>query len=86
MKRTVQPQLSADGKLALAQYEQVLKHPEDLSPVTMRNYLSDLRQLIAWSENYWCERQENCFFTPQAVAPSLLIRYRDYLYKGTITW
>lgn len=79
MKRTAQPQHSADGKLALALYEQVLKHLEDLSPVTMRNSLSDLRQFLAWSENSWCERQENCFFTPQAVAPSLLIRYRDYL-------
>ncbi|HLZ61670.1 MAG TPA: hypothetical protein VKR06_32395 [Ktedonosporobacter sp.] len=47
MKRTAQPQLSADGQQALAQYEQVLKHLEDLSPVTMRNYLSDLRQFIA---------------------------------------
>ena len=79
MKRQAQPEISKEGQHTLDQYEQVLKHLEDLSPVTMRNYLSDLRQFIAWSENYWCERQENCFFTPQAVAPSLLIRYRDYL-------
>ncbi len=79
MKRKAQPMLSADGQLALEQYTQVLEHLEDLSVVTIRNYLSDLRQFIAWCECSWRDVPEDHSFTPQAVAPSLLIRYRDYL-------
>jgi len=56
----------------------VLQQIEDLSPITIRNYLSDLRQFVAWSEDSQSERQEERF-APQAVAPSLLIRYREYL-------
>src|ERR1700730_10125583 len=79
MKREAQPMLSEVGQQALDQYMQVLQHIEDLSPVMLRNYLSDLRQFIAWCEYSWRDVQENRSFTPQAVAPSLLIRYRDYL-------
>src|SRR2546421_3034610 len=79
MKRKAQPMLSEDGQLALGQYRQVLQHLEDLSPVTTRNYLSDLRQFIAWCECSWREIQEDRFFTPQSIAPALLVRYREYL-------
>jgi integrase/recombinase XerD len=79
MKRKAQPMLSEDGQQALDQYGQVLQQLEDLSPVTIRNYLSDLRQFIAWCEDYWQEGQEERTFTPQAVVPSLLVRYREYL-------
>lgn len=48
MKRKAQPRLSEDGQQALNQYGQMLQRLEDLSPVTIRNYLSDLRQFIAW--------------------------------------
>lgn len=74
MKRQAQPKLTADGQQALDQYKQVLEHLKDLSPVTVRNYLSDLRQFISW-----CEGREEQSFSPQAVAPSLLVRYREYL-------
>lgn len=79
MKRQAQPGLTADGEFALNQYQQVLQHLEDLSPVTVRNYLSDLRQFISWCEAGWNEGPEEQCFTPQAIAPALLIRYRDYL-------
>lgn len=79
MKRNAQPEISEEGQQALDQYRQVLEHFEDLSPVTIRNYLSDLRQFIAWCECSWQEGQENRCFTPQAVAPALLERYRDDL-------
>lgn len=79
MKRQAQPLLSENGQQALNQYMQELQHFEDLSPVTLRNYLSDVRQFIAWCEAYWREGQEDRTFTPQAIAPSLLIRYREYL-------
>jgi site-specific recombinase XerD len=79
MKRTAQPLLSEEGQQTLDQYRQVLQQLEDLSPVTTRNYLSDLRQFIAWCECCWHERQEHRSFAPQVVAPSLLLRYREYL-------
>ena len=79
MKLNAQPTLSISGKHALGEYRQVLQQLEDLSPVTIRNYLSDLRQFIAWCEDCWCMGQEKRSFTPQAVAPSLLMRYREHL-------
>ena len=78
MERIAQPKLSANSQHALDQYKQVLQQ-EDLSPVTTRNYLSDLRQFIAWCKSCWRKGQEECSFTPQAVAPTLLIRYREDL-------
>jgi len=62
MRRAAQPLLSADGQLALEQYMQVLQPLEDLSPVTTRNYLSDLRQFIAWCECSWRDGEEDRFF------------------------
>src|SRR6266700_5311552 len=79
MKRKAQPILSAGGQRALAQYAQALQRFADLSAVTIRNYLSDLRQFIAWCEYSWRDVPEDCTFAPQAVAPSLLLRYREYL-------
>ena len=79
MRRKAQSMLSADGQCALKQYMQAIQQLEDLSPVTIRNYLSDLRQFIGWCEDCWREGQEKGSFTPQAIAPSLLVRYREYL-------
>ena len=79
MKRNAQPNISEDGQCALEQYTQVLQQLEDLSSVTIRNYLSDLRQFIAWCEAFWQDGQGSCCFAPQAVVPSLLVRYRAYL-------
>src|SRR5690349_3016032 len=79
MKRQAQPLLSEDGQYALDQYRQALQQFEDISPVTTPNYLSDLRQFIAWCEDGWRERKEGRNFTPKAVVPLLLIRYREYL-------
>src|SRR6266536_2280467 len=39
MKRKAQPILSEDGQQALDQYRQVLQQIEDLSPITIREYL-----------------------------------------------
>lgn len=79
MKRGAQPLLSVEGREALEHYAYTLQQVEDLSAVTIRNYLSDLHQFIAWCESSWQEGQEQCSFAPQAVAPPLLIRYRTYL-------
>jgi integrase/recombinase XerD len=79
MKRGAQPPLSAEGRQALDYYAYALRQVEDLSVVTIRNYLSDLRQFIAWCEYSWRDAEEDRLFTPQIVAPPLLIRYRTYL-------
>lgn len=76
MKRKAQPRLTTDGQQVLGQYRQVLQQFEDISPVVLRNYLSDLRPCIAWREDCWGEERD---FPPQAVASALLIRSREYL-------
>ncbi len=79
MKREMQPALSVKGQQALDQYAYALQRMEDLSAVTVRNYLSDLRQFMAWCEFCWHEEWNEQPFTPQVVGPPLLIRYRTYL-------
>ena len=81
MTRAAQPSLSVEGQQALDLHTYALKRVEDLS---IRNYLSDLRQFIAWCESGWCEKQDEPSYTPQAVVLSLLIRYRTYL--QTMLW
>jgi|SRR5436305_1131751 len=78
MKREAQPALSVGGQQALDQYATVLKQ-EDLAAKSIRNYLSDLRQFMAWCECSWRDEHDQQSFTPQKVALSLLIRYRVYL-------
>ena len=79
MKRAAQPTLSFEGQHALDHYAYALKQVEDLSAVTIRNYLGDLRQFMAWCESHWREAWNEAPFTPRAVTPPLLIRYRTYL-------
>jgi integrase/recombinase XerD len=79
MKREAKPVLSVEGQQILEQYTDALRQMEDLSAVTVRNYLSDLRQFMAWCECTWREEWNEAPFTPQAVTPPLLIRYRTYL-------
>ena len=59
MKRAAHPVLSQSGECALARYEQRLRIEEDLSAVTIRNYLSDLRQFAAWCELTWQSGRED---------------------------
>src|SRR6266566_5668436 len=80
MKRAAQPVLSRSGEGALTHYEQRLRVEEDLSVVTIRNYLSDLRQFVAWCELNWQSgREDTISFTPEAVSTPTLIDYRTYL-------
>ncbi len=79
-KRATQPVISAQGQTALTTYEQHLCTVEDLSPKTIRNYLSDLRQFIAWCEVSWAEASEQeRRFTPTTITTPLVTRYRAYL-------
>ncbi len=79
MKREAQPALSVEGQQVLEQYADALRQMEDLSAVTVRNYLSDLRQFMAWCECRWREEWNEASFSPQAITPPLLICYRTYL-------
>jgi integrase/recombinase XerD len=80
MKCVAQPELSPLGESVLTRYEQHLRVVEDLSAVTIRNYLSDLYQFVAWCEMSWQQLQEDASsFIPKAVTPSMLIEYRTYL-------
>ncbi|OLE97536.1 MAG: hypothetical protein AUG75_07030, partial [Cyanobacteria bacterium 13_1_20CM_4_61_6] len=64
----------------LEQYERMLRTEEDLSPVTIRNYLSDLRQFAAWCESVWKQgREEEPAFAPEVISTPTLTDYRTYL-------
>lgn len=84
LKRPAQPQLSPTGQQALEQYAGALQERENIRPVTLRNYLSDLRQFAAWYENTASAGQEltnsSAFsFSPQQITTPTVTRYRDYL-------
>lgn len=79
MKRQSNPQISSSGELALAAYEQTLLEQEDLTPASIRNYLSDVRHFMAWYEHHM--DTETHVFTPQAITTPALTRYRTYLQR-----
>src|SRR5919202_1305499 len=80
MRRVNKPMLSASGQQALDHYAAYLQHEVDSSAATVRNYLSDLQQVIAWCEMTWAEGQEQeRSFTPAGMTSLLLTRYRGYL-------
>jgi integrase/recombinase XerD len=79
-KRAKRPVLSNIGEQVLAQYEQRLRTQEDLTDVTIRNYLSDLRHFAAWCESIWKQgREEDLPFTPERVTTPTITDYRTYL-------
>jgi len=79
-KRAKRPTLSETGEHVLEQYEQRLRTEEDLTAVTIRNYLSDLRHFAAWCESIWKQvKEEEPSFTPEVVTTPTLTDYRSYL-------
>lgn len=82
-KRANRPMLFGAGKQILAQYERRLRIKEDLTDVTICNYLSDLRHFAAWCEALWKNgRDEDLAFTPERVTTPTMTNYRTYLEKG----
>ena len=80
MRRLSKPSILTSGQQALEQYTAYLQLEVDTSASTVRNYLSDLRQFIAWCETTWASGQEQTrSFTPAAITTLLLTRYRTYL-------
>ncbi len=79
-KRSAQPELSPAGQQALERYATALHEGEDIRLVTLRNYLSDLRQFAAWYEEVAAAGQElPISFGPQQITTPTVTRYRDYL-------
>jgi len=72
--RSAKPDLSALAQKAYKQYEHYLTTELDLRPATVRNYLSDVQQFMAWFE-----KQHDQSFALDAVATPTLTAYRDYL-------
>lgn len=78
MKRPANPRLSLQGENVLALYERELREYEDLTPASIRNYLSDLRHFGAWYETHFA-LSSGTGFDPQVITTPALTRYRTYL-------
>src|SRR6266567_4371821 len=85
MKRRANPQLTPTGEEAVTQYEQTLQNREDLTPASIRNYLSDLRHFLAWYETCLVAGSDEALshraFDLQTITTPALTRYRAYLQK-----
>jgi integrase/recombinase XerC len=73
-RRSPKSNLSPQAQSAFDAYSHYLKESVDLRPATIRNYLSDLRQFIAWFE-----REPNRRFQTHQVTTPTLTAYRLYL-------
>ena len=79
-RRPAMPPISENGCTALEQYAGALQDEADMRPATVRNYLSDLRQFVAWCEEMWSEgHDELVSFTPTRMTTPMFTRYRAYL-------
>lgn len=72
--RSAKPDLSALAQKAYKEYKHYLTTELDLRPATIRNYLSDVQQFMAWFE-----KQHDQSFALDAVATPTLTAYREYL-------
>lgn len=66
--------LSPSGRQELASYESCLREQRDISPATIRNYLSDLRSFIAWYETKSVNSAQVGFQLKQITTPTLNFR------------
>jgi integrase/recombinase XerD len=79
-KQSARPDLSAEAQQVFDHYEHHLLQASDLSPVSIRNYLSDIRLFMAWCERSWSEGGEvQPIFSLERIATPTITRYRDYL-------
>jgi integrase/recombinase XerD len=70
--------LSLSGRQELTSYESYLREQRDVSPATVRNYLSDLRSFIVWHETKSIQSAKVGFQLERITTPTLT-RYRSYL-------
>lgn len=80
MKRPQHPYISPRAQQILATYRTALQARGDLHADTIRNYLSDLQQFIAWCETSWQDGlyPEAAFQLPDLTTP-LIAQYRAHL-------
>jgi integrase/recombinase XerD len=87
-KRVNTPLLSTPGQCTLDAFGWQLRETEDLRPATVRNYLSDLRQFVAWCEAQWRDETQgeeaqdalpSIAFAAAAVTTPTITAYRAYL-------
>lgn len=78
MKPSAISSLSPSGRQELTSYESYLREQRDISPATIRNYLSDLRSFIIWYETKSISSARVGFQLNQITTPTLT-RYRSYL-------
>ncbi|HEX6557329.1 MAG TPA: tyrosine-type recombinase/integrase [Ktedonobacteraceae bacterium] len=81
MKRASTPPVSSVGADALAVYEAWMREREDLATASIRNYVSDLSQFIAWYEQRASQTagDDGVLFSPREITTAVLLRYRDVL-------
>ncbi|MDJ0715406.1 MAG: phage integrase N-terminal SAM-like domain-containing protein [Prochloraceae cyanobacterium] len=81
MKRDTISSISQLGQKELASYESYLRGQQDMSPVTIRNYLSDLRSFVAWYETLQIKSTQSrqIGFQLELITTPTLTRYRSYL-------
>lgn len=71
------PPLSVEAQRVLTLFEQELRDVEDLSPLTLRAYLADLRKFAHWCETQWVG--DELSFTPDQLTTPLVTQYRTEL-------
>lgn len=76
------PVLSAAAHHLLSAFETHLRDDEDLSPLTLRAYLADLRQFAHWCEATWAGDPGSPSFLPEHLTTPLITRYRSELQGG----
>lgn len=80
MKRPAIPLLSSSGLQILAHYGTHLREQQDMAAATLRNYLSDVRQFVAWCEQTWLTEEALASqFNLLRVSTPTITRYRAYL-------
>lgn len=80
MRRIAKPKLSAEGEKEFERFGDYLREEQDLASDTVRNYLSDLRQLAAFCETSWAEGEEHGeSFSPSEVTIPTITLYRSHL-------
>lgn len=79
MRRAAKPDLSAEGEKEFQRYGIYLRDEQDLAADTVRNYLSELRQVAAFCEATWSEGAEvDEAFLPAKVTTLTITLYRSH--------
>ncbi len=82
MTRQAIPVISSAAQHLLSAYTGHLQEHQDLAAASRRNYISDLRQFLAWCDASWAVADDMPGgFRLQRVTTATLTRYRDYLQR-----